>query len=79
MERLSAGSEGVSTHCVYWYDLYAPENGSMDPGRMGPGKAVFLYKPVVFRVHVGFSRSKGLGWIGYYMIALYMGILYYIC
>ena len=23
---------------------------------MGPGKAVFLYKPVVFRVHVSFPR-----------------------
>ena len=26
--------------------------------RMGPGKAVFLYKPVVFRVHVSFPGGK---------------------
>ena len=34
---------------------------------MGPGKNVFLYKPVVFRVHVSFPWGTYIYWVFFHM------------
>ena len=37
---------------------------------MGPGKAVFLYKPVVFRVHVKvYKRLPSVIWAGRHLFS----------
>ena len=36
---------------IPWYKVYTPESTNIDPDVLAPWKSVFLYQPVVFRVH----------------------------